>query len=141
MVPRFHGGSVNGTRVTLAQTIPQITAPFLAMHNHRAAIDMVHVNAIVCGGCMQTGYCHFARVVDFASHGHVPPFFEADGAIVVRVYFGEEVVEAAVGDRESSATQRNAQFVSRYFAVAVVVDGVEQREEFLFCLLDKGAKF
>ena len=73
--------------------------------------------------------------------GHAPPFFKADSPIIIGVYFCEEVIEIAAGDRETSATQSSPQFGFRDFTVVIVIDTSEECKEFFFGLLNECAKF
>lgn len=40
---------------------------------------------------------------------YVPPFLETDNPVIVRVYFSEEGIKAAIGNRETSGPQCRAQ--------------------------------
>jgi hypothetical protein len=57
--------------------------------------------------------------------GYLPPFFEANVAIIIRVHFCEEVVQVAVRDSQTCATKRGAKLWFRYLAVAIVIDAFE----------------
>ena len=100
----------------------------------RSGLATVALTRAVIRGMDPAGY-------QVASFAHVPPLFEANNSIVVGVYLRKEAVKVLIGDRESSAAQRRAQFFSRNLSVAVVIDTAKERQKLFLGLVNEGAKF
>jgi hypothetical protein len=71
---------------------------------------------------------------------NVPPFFEADGAVAIRVHLGKKHIELAAGNGQARATKGKLELLPGELPVVVDVYGFEEPEELHFCLLDKCAE-